>query len=243
MRNYSGAVRGGTRVKGVDTVGSAAMAHRDPETGQFVESDEMDGLSYSDHEHQQVTFIIENDDSANGEVEDVQKVEVNGPRGLDADELAELVYLRRQVSVIDNSGSTADDGTAEVEYGLEINTGNRDEFLPNLSGDGEENPVDEGGNTSLLYVDDDPGRLDYISTSMAFGGGKTSGPANLDRSVHYPGIYGSGPYLDPTDELGIFAEIDSNSVEQTGVFRLKVTLQMVWRIEEIPEGRSRYARP
>lgn len=222
------------------------------------------GEEYADHEVQvvytqnQATGTSSNPDQEQDEVIEFEPV---SDRGLDSDELAELVGFYRQVAVIaaneaDNAQSFVASLTGEVGMGINLSLG---EFAEqsNSTGPGNGERVREFSNG---YIDknnySEPGVLDSVRLSptngfiagdgdplLGSGAGAGGGGSNVqaDREMFFPDKLGSGPFVDRTDDITVHTECEF--ADFVGTLNVEVAYILYWRVHEMPEGRASFARP
>jgi len=224
------------------------------------------GTEYADHEVQIVgsRAVAEAGNVGEGvESEVIQQAPVS-QRGIDSDELAELVAMYRSVSLY--ASAEADNqqefvATANGEFNIGINLSGEEELPTEAT---TENPTTEfvettdtnsGGNVSTFNFND-PGVLDFGTMAVKPGlipgidtvvadtpSGASSGTksAELNRFIDFRETFGSGPYLDRTDDISLQVEVGNE--ENAGRAQLELITIMYWDVHEMPEGRASYARP
>lgn len=192
--------------------------------------------------------------NANEDVEVFSNVEPVEPQGLDNDEIAELVHMD-VVYALHIRGDSTDDNQTEIgnsiaEYSIEVNPGNRDGQILNLTADGDpfqqtEGPVANGGQ---LFEDDEPGRLFFglLTAQPAFSSGAEGrgGGAQSDNeryTLNYRNTHGRGPAVDANDDLGFFMEIGNDNV--TSGITAQMTAQLVWDIHTVEGQRGQFHLP
>lgn len=196
------------------------------------------GVEYADHEVQSLSFKVVNDGTGPTGIEGELLADPVQQRGIDNDELAELVgmyrfaFLQPQGAMDQTNGDVMD-----FEFNMGINTKGKSEALTDLSGNAEiaEDTVTGGGVT--LGESDDPGILD--------GGGIVGSIGNdtgtvSERFIDFRDVLGSGPYVDATDDLVFQGEVSNNGSDTVNG---EVEYILYWDVEELPEGRSSFARP
>lgn len=186
------------------------MVHRDPHTGQFVADDDGQAIQYADFEFQHIRVqSVSPSGDATGDSASDRSYDILGG-DLQHDEVAMLANVRA-VLATEITSSPADDSQDEAgtfggkaELGVNIDGTERatsDQRDPNY-GD-EDNPgiisVMQTGSSSTPFVD----------TSAGAGGG---GGAPHDRhEIDFLDWYGSGPYLDKSDNLTIRVEVSNQN--------------------------------
>lgn len=214
------------------------------------------GTEYADHEVQ----VIGANPTANGGSPESVQVEVPqelydpvSERGIDSDELAELVAMYRSAHLYvpqdENTGQSRE-GAGLAEFNLGINLSGKSELptdgFTNAPTSSEE--TIENGNLRRFNTNE-PGALDHstISVTPGFtgdtGASSSSGSAgvNVERFINFREEFGSGPYVDRTDDLTIGAEIQK--FDMVSGLDLEVRYTLYWNVEEMPEGRASFARP
>lgn len=215
-----------------------------------------ESTSYSDFEVQHAVVNLDNDGSANSEAETVWEAEpVSGD--LDNDEVAELVKIYRTffARVSQRDEQQTQTGFLAVEYGIALNTPNRDQFLVNKSGDNEGriSVVDEEGGAAIADQAaselDEPEQLDYHidaacptlnDTSGNVGGGGDIAIRN-ERTINLRDSYGTGPFVDRTDAVNLFMEVTKNNI--LAPCRGQIHMTLVWDVARIQDSRAKLAPP
>jgi len=217
---------------------------------------------YADHEVQVIYFQGTTEDVPNGEdagFDEVIEYEPVSERGLDSDELAELVGFRGHFNL---RHGLRDDGTqvnrpneffAEVGLGINLslqefaeqsnqnNGGERILTTPESSLD-KDNYAEPGvldswsGSSNAQFYDDQ-----LVDTAAALGGGSAAQPQH-EREMFFPDKLGSGPYVDRTDDITVHAEMNAGNIQGTQAI-IEGSYIMYWNVQEMPEGRASFARP
>jgi len=220
---------------------------------------------YADYEVQVVYFQItllpvDPDGQASVDVDRVFEYEPVSDRGLDSDELAELVGWRRSFNIRTSGEADAEqefNGNAFGEVGLGINLSIQ-EFA-------EQSNANNGG-TRIDFDDSqigvlagsvnnyaEPGVLDSTTVQITSGfqatdvdnvgyaGGAGSGSQTTEDSMFYRDKLGSGPYVDRTDDITIHGEAAKQDI--AGEVVLEGHYLLYWDVQEMPEGRASFARP
>lgn len=198
-----------------------------------INMDSSSGFEYADHEVQTIGITETNEGEAENSFE--TKVEPVSERGIDNDELAELVYMRR-IGGVFLIGGQAGEEQVNAEAGLGLN----------LSGDSE-NPTQLATNATIFENGDvflgestDPGTLDTFMYSAV---PPQSVGTTMEREVNFRETFGSGPYVDKTDDITIYTETESSAGADSDDFKLELVYQLYWNVEEMPEGRASFSRP
>lgn len=211
------------------------MVHRDPQTGQFVEGDG-DSPEYADHEVQALGVNINQDTQGNNDkILDFNPV---SERGIDSDEVAELVGMYRFGSLQLQAEQDQTDQDAVVgEMSLGINTQAEQEQLHDASERANIREAGDPGENLKIGEISDPGVLDtfQLSTVNAIGAAGTA-----ERFLDFRGTFGTGPFVDRTDDLVIGAEASNTAGDR---FKLEGSYILYWNVHEMPEGRASFARP
>jgi len=178
-------------------------------------------------------------------------------RGLDSDELAELVGFYRVVKTrIQGAGANDVNSEANAEGSLGINLGFGD--LPNRTVTNGEDVTDSSelsgdeiiGRVGALNLNE-PGVLDTWaqSTNVGFSdpasgvGGSSQNSTPNERQMFFPDTLGSGPYVDRTDDMTLQLELEIADFTIDVAYEIEVTYILYWEIHEMPEGRASFARP
>lgn len=223
---------------------------------------------YADHEVQVITNQMSgNGSGANDSSETatlLDQLEPVSNRGLDSDELAELVAMYR-VHFLDTDGvvrnNQTEAGQVDSESAIGINL-SEDEFPTQANANNAtsaerrliENQNDLVGNPRGANYSE-PGALDFTRAQTTTGfyelieGPDTSGPqgsagaggVTKERFIDFRTIFGSGPYVDRTDDVSVFAELQATNV--VGEPTVESGYILYWNVEEMPEGRASFARP
>jgi len=215
------------------------------------------GTEYADHEVQVLTLRGANgaDDQSNqGELDEIKNFEPVSERGIDSDELGELVAMFRTASINlrDFTGLSTDEvGSVHVEGDLGANL--QDGELPSQV---TNNPTAESDPTKdLLYTTgnySEPGVFDTfkLSAEPAFadvtngiaGTGDQSG-SHSERFINFRDNFGTGPFLDRTDDLSGHIEVEFNNFQTDATLDVEIKYFLYWAVEEMPECRASFSRP
>lgn len=237
------------------------MSARDPETGQFVSGNDMEGIEYADHEVQAISGVLTTDrgldsdeDTATAEV--FEQLNPVSERGIDSDQIAELVAMYRKATIrYGNSGGQSFGNSFFGEASLGVNISGESEEFTSLSQNAptaesqDITPGNEDANDFLFRVANinEPGILDGVSIggSVAFLGDNGEGGGGQqdysERYVNFRDEFGSGPYVDRTDDLTLFEELEVNG--STSQCELEVSYILYWNTETVPEARRNFGRP
>jgi len=223
---------------------------------------------YADHEVQVITNQISaNGTGANSSSETATMLDQLEPvsnRGLDSDELAELVAMYR-IHFVDVDGVVRENqteaGQVDSESAIGINL-SEDEFPTqanaNNATSAERRLIENQNDIASLARGSnysEPGALDFTRGQITSGfyelveGPDTSGPqgsagsggVTKERFVDLRTTFGSGPYVDRTDDISVFAELQATNI--TGEPTVETAYILYWNVEEMPEGRASFARP
>lgn len=181
--------------------------------------------------------------SSNAESETVHEIEPIAPTTLDNNEVAELVAHYRVIKARVNKGFQADidgNGSLNVEYSMAVNTPNRDDHLPQLTGDdiGPADLVDQEGSTIVpdgvnSTTISDAETLDFDSFAMI---GAGNGNGHSVRYINHRDEFGRGPVLDANDRIHVFLENDRQANDaQT---RLQTFHAFYWDTATLEEVRT-----
>jgi len=205
-------------------------------------------LSYNDL-HYQYIGIDEQERFTSGNSEDAQafaySTEPIEDRELDHNELAELVYLRRQACffIQDDQANDQDQaGSFQGSVVLEVNSGPGEWLNSDQRFDVDNSFYSEENNRNLDVVEAviTPG---YSNDTTQNGGPGSLAPA-FERETAYAGssgLFDHGPVLDPNDELDVRIELDAqNNIE---VMKARVFYVLGWRVHEIEDARPQFGIP
>lgn len=208
---------------------------------------------YADHEVQVIHGRIGTDGvGVDGEVDEVLEYEPVSDRGLDSDELAELVAMYRSVTLVvtdEQADTQTEVGQALLEYGLGINLSEQ-EFAEQSGPQqgGTELNVDTGQVAVNNYAE--PGVLDTINEVSVRAGAAPTTDQDIDtggngqefaRFMNFADAFGSGPYVDRTDDITAHFEVGHDNL--SGSTAAYFSTILYWSVEEMPEGRASFARP
>jgi hypothetical protein len=93
----------------------------------------------------------------------------------------------------------------------------------------------------------EPGVLDVVDHSANAGfvdsgaGGGGSDSDFTEREINFQQNFGTGPYVDRTDDLVLHSEINKN--DTVSQIRQRGYLIMYWNVETVEGGRGAFARP
>lgn len=221
------------------------------------------GTEYADHEVQVITNQISfngTSDTSSEQIEVLDQLDPVSNRGIDSDELAELVFMRRHAMLyIDAAANQSQVGELFAEHSFGINLGST-ELPPNANNNNstaaprnvnEDNTnIDSSTAQSRGANYSEPGILDFGSLACMAGyenaatGGAGGGATNAmakNTEINFSENFGSGPYIDRTDDLTVFAELNAENLVSD--VSLETTYVLYWSVEEMPEGRASFARP
>lgn len=209
------------------------------------------GAEYADHEVQVIFGKVVQENVDGGENDTVIQFEPVSDRGLDSDELAELVGWRRNITakiVQEDEASQTFVGDGQIEVGLGINL-TEGEFAEQSGRNFGAREIQATADQTIVANNySEPGVLDTHASSPTTGfisgteGAGGSGTNVTDtESQFYPDYLGSGPYVDRTDDITLHLEAQSVSV--VGRIILEAHYILYWNVEEMPEGRASFARP
>lgn len=191
-----------------------------------------DEVEYADHTIQGLNYRVQTKDGASVEAEtEAEPVQENG---IDNDELAELVAVRYNISLSTDASGAGTNGL-DGEYNLGINTFGEREALS-----------DSPTNNPLFVSDDNNVRLGTVEDPGILVSGQVSGVQEnsvgntVDGMVHFSEAFGSGPYVDKTDDLVFRAEVQGQGSTEAVIEQSYI---LYWNVTEMPEGRASFARP
>lgn len=211
------------------------------------------GFSYSDHEVQWILNDYQFKDAADAgpdtSLEDEAQFNVT-ERGLDNDELAELVYLRADLDLgVDSVGDQTTRNFFEVVTGWGANLSGS-EYV-STDNDFEQFDVDDSGTNDFQRnsrTTDEAGQWIAESLRATIGfrdtGNSVGANSTTDRvqvTMDFRDLFGSGPFLDSTDDLTnrIFMNVD-NAIDGA---RLDQRLMLVYDVQTVEGGRAAFGRP
>jgi len=193
-----------------------------------------DDVEYSDHEVQNISALLTGI-SPGDEADTFTRLEPLGQRGLDPNEVAELVALYRIVA--------APNGETEVD--LMIN-GSKDESPSNAAGnittgflDGA--PEDANGNNQGPLAN-------YMDNGVLDTGAALNDPDPITATnqsgyfVNFRSEFGSGPYVDANDDLGLHIEFDVPS-DAPNSETMQVIYRLYWHVVEVSDGIPEFGSP
>lgn len=216
---------------------------------------------YADHEVQAVSAVLTTDDGLSS-TEDSATAEIFknfdpvSDRGLDSDEIAELVGMYRKATLrFGNVDGQSFGNSMFAEGSLGVNIAGESEEFSSLSANAptaERVDVTPDPDTADSFLSrfasiDEPGILDgtSIGGSLPYidgGGAGGSGQQEVtERWFNFRDTFGSGPFLDATDDLTLFQELEVNEVIDQAEFELAYILY--WDTETVPEARRNFGRP
>lgn len=185
-------------------------------------------VQYGDHDVQVVALAGDTGSNTNEDVfltfEPLGKF-----NGLDPDEVAELVYYERSLNY----------GAGAFEFGLGFNL-SEDEFAEQAANN---NPT---GNDVRSEFDSlqatanytEAGLIDFFSDDQSINNGSSDNPERVE--YYFPDMFGSGPYIDQTDDISIHYEPSNNTGSTASV---GVQIRMVWKVTKVEEGIPEFALP
>lgn len=206
---------------------------------------------YSDHYVQNISGSVDTGVESSDYLYDLEPV---SRRGIDSDELAELVAMRRfyRVEAFDaNEGTPGSPGTILAEGSLGINLSpeeipTRSTIENELS---DEATVVNNQSDGDLFVRnyEEPGILDSWAGQVGNGfedetsatGGAAGTSAAGERFINLKHEFGSGPYLDRTDELSLNLEAERFEAQFNG--EVEVYYQLFWHVSEHEDQRARFS--
>lgn len=189
--------------------------------------DATDGVQYADHERQVIAVNLTL--GAGEEADTDTDLDPVGERGIDPDEIAELVSIRR----------TAVSDGGEFEFDLGLNLG-FDEYPTQAASN-----LQSGNQLEVIDGNPQGQELSNYSEIGALDSGNHCADGQRDEhqfSEYYenlPENYGSGPYVDATDNLSLHVEAD-NGTGSTRDYRLVYIL--TWNVEEADDRIPRFSR-
>lgn len=236
------------------------MPYRDPETGRFVAHDDHDHdhhhhRSFADHDihhiRHDLRFLPSADAGPNVVHTEDRDWEIT-ERGLDPDELAELVGLRVSATIGTDVDPISQDEIGHItgwfQTGFNLSG---DEFLVSQGTQATEDfDVDGSGTADFrsftrdtdevgqLTADRLDGYLGYSDTTDGTGG--AGGMPELNYVLNFRQMFGMGPIVDAADDFSTMVGLDINNVVAGAT--AKMTVSAYYEVEEYEHGRSRFGR-
>ncbi len=210
------------------------------------------GVEYADHDVQVLYFRAQNESGETGQVDEVLQYDPVSERGLDNDELAELVGFRRTLTIYvedEIDGPQSQPGNVIGEFGFGINLTEQEfaeqggQLAPNEDVDNgtveQFNRSEPGVIDSLAPFVIRPGLAPAADATVSAGGNSQ----NLSRTFFFPERLGSGPYIDSTDDLTLHVEAQKDNIVDAAQISVEGSMVLYWNVEEMPEGRASFSRP
>lgn len=207
-----------------------------------VNPDGPDGVTYSDHEVQHIRHDLDIDETFSGSTETVTEEFNITERGLDNDELAELVHFTVRTGIIQGGQATDDPnpGFVRMESGAGFNLAGSEFLL--------DSPNSESittGLTEFTRNTDEVGQVWSVQlSSTAPNFDSTNGAAASDEgnilqySIDYRDKFGSGPFLDSTDDFNSKHVVTAENLD--AAMRVISIYTLVYDVQELERGRSRF---
>jgi hypothetical protein len=196
-----------------------------------ISTDDMDDMpqteagSYADHEHINLALTPRTGPGANADVfQDVEPLAGE----LESNQVAELVYYRRQIT--GNGGS--------FEFGLGFNVSDQD-FVEQSAGNQTDlnlDAADEFENCPLAIYEE-PGIIDFYASGNR---AAVEDRFNDETEFAVKEIFENGPFIDSTDNLSLHLESNNNTAEDQN---MQISVQMVFAIHEVAQGVPRFSDP
>jgi len=210
---------------------------------------------YTDYEVQNFAYNADlvGGPSDFGEAE--ARYEVTGPQGLSHDEVAELAVMTFHATHgVEDQDTTTDTepGTSRGRFIIGIDT-DRDDSVAigggtpdadaevtggGTSGGTPDITADHSTNPAVLEEAQLQAMVGFNDTVTGTGGGSSN--SQLARIVNFRELFGTGPFLDSTDEMHIASQINHDQV--SGDTNLRITGRWYWRIHELESSRPRFGR-
>jgi hypothetical protein len=221
------------------------LPSRDPETGQFTGgSGGHSGLRFSDVEIQNIGFRKEGTlGGADGDSASRNDYEIT-ERGLDHNEIAELVFMYRDYYLAaESTGGTGSDATApgslEGAASLGVNLEGAEDIV-------SDQPYVDGPDS----VTDERGQLDFVEAEIAVlyqdtanqngGGGNSMG---RDRTMNWRHHFGRGPAFDSADDLSLRMDVEKHGAGGDTRAKSHVYYQLGWVVHEVEDIRPQFGLP
>jgi hypothetical protein len=224
-----------------------------------VQEPESMGVEYADHEVQGVAVKgTLGGDSSSAEFDEFIELDPVEPSYLDADEVAELVGYRVQISVDPADASGQEAGFVGAEFDMGINMDANAETLTQLGGNAQVlnrsgSDLRDGTNVSsddnvVAGVNSIRGQLwgsrltlsqSFSSSSNSYGGAAPNPNQHFDEDLRDK--FGSGPYVDASDDLVFHIELNKFSYQPAVSSSIHAILY--WNVETVEGGRPAFSRP
>jgi len=209
---------------------------------------------YADYEVQVIHGRINTDGvGPDGSVDEVIEYEPVSDRGIDSDELAELVAMYRDVTLVINDEDNNDQnqiGQALMEFGLGINL-SESEFAEQSGPQHGATEVDTTSDGSVFQNNySEPGVLDHVNEVSQRAAHENSTSQNksiggnglrFERFMNFSDNFHTGPFVDRTDDITAHFEVGHDNLVSRAAAYFSVVLY--WNVEEMPEGRASFSRP
>jgi hypothetical protein len=202
-------------------------------------------MSYNDIEVQNVVFDTIIEDSASEtftapEEVEFQELEVTAD-GLDRNEVAELVAIRREAQLAPRAGGeTADNnGHAAADVALGVNL-EPPEFVVRAGGT---NRVDTGASNGGINDTDRSGQLDAFNLVVSTPGSGGANEARTSIALSMRSMFGRGPLLDRFDDLGVFKGLNRESMDTAVKLEGRYQLYYMVYEQDPPEFDLTFGRP
>lgn len=227
----------------------------------------MDGpgdVEYADHEVQVINQSIVFEGEGSGEATGADFIHDTEPvsnRGIDSNELAELVYMYRALYLqVQNSDASNQTEVAELDCESTLGINLSPDELPTRASNIGSDVTDDAATTVVSGQDDgtlnvsnfeEPGVLDVSRSTADLGfneiGDGTGGPGSMndsqERDMNFRSAFGSGPFVDRTDDLSLALEAGAINITEDIEVRAEVTYILYWNVMEAAGGRGAFARP
>lgn len=193
-------------------------------------------VEYADHEVQALGANVTI--NATGNTFEKVDLEPVSERGIDSDEVAELVAMYRTATLTPQGGQDQTSGDSiNAEFSFGINTNADSELLADASSQATiETSVGSDGELRVGEISD-PGVIDTVGLSGSTG---NSYGSTVERFVNFQETLGTGPFVDKTDDLVLAGEIAQTASDNV---KGEYSVIMYWNVHEMPEGRASFSRP
>lgn len=201
-------------------------------------------VEYADHEVQVISARATLNEA--GSIDKIAEYEpVYDDRGIDSNELAQLVAMYRSVSVYAQGNFS---GFAEGEITLGANLSATE--LPtraSATGAGAEDITDSAievntnASDASLFTNPFTDAGVFDATRQTLDG--TSGSQAQERFLNFKENFGTGPFVDRTDDLSLGIEASSTSSVTDATVNVEVVFVLYWAVETVEGGRSELSRP
>lgn len=216
---------------------------------------------YSSFEYQHLRFspTIDSQGESFSTFQEAGSLDVLEDRGgLDANEVAELVYLRRNVSIVPqdfNEASPTDQGSIQGEISFGVNLDSPSDLHGDTTND--EGDMTEIGRIGIDEADEEAAGLqfslsadevfDTASVVLTTGHDDSNSGGAFDvqketRELNFRALLGAGPVLDSGDSLSLVSEIKKENAV-IGRAELRYDVHCIFDIATVDDAGRRFGIP